>query len=205
MTNPSEENLKTRRKFKPGERKEDILRCLVDMLGTPKFTRVTTASLAENLAFSEAALYRHFENKEQIFILLIQKIEEAIFPQIMQIKESDNLDIEKVVLLVRFILKFADQSPGLCRVLIGDALVLESPKVIKQMSFLFDKIESILQEMLRAHYNHQHNPTPSLAAQSMANFLIGYLIGDIQRFVRSGFVRKPAHHLDQIVDLLLNS
>ncbi|MCH6066164.1 nucleoid occlusion factor SlmA, partial [Salmonella enterica] len=64
---------------KPGERKTQILQTLAEMLEQPHASRITTAALAARLEVSEAALYRHFASKAQMFEGLIEFIETSIF------------------------------------------------------------------------------------------------------------------------------
>ena len=64
---------------KTGERKAQILQTLASMLEEPKAERVTTALLAARLDVSEAALYRHFASKAQMFEGLIEFIEQTLF------------------------------------------------------------------------------------------------------------------------------
>ena len=61
----------TRKRPKPGERREQILQTLAAMLEKPGAERITTAALARQLEVSEAALYRHFASKAQMFEGLI--------------------------------------------------------------------------------------------------------------------------------------
>ncbi|MFM7533948.1 MAG: TetR family transcriptional regulator, partial [Rubrivivax sp.] len=56
-----------RKRPKPGERRVQILQALAAMLEHPGAERVTTAALAARLEVSEAALYRHFASKAQMF------------------------------------------------------------------------------------------------------------------------------------------
>ena len=60
---------------KPGERRLQILQTLASMLENPRGDKVTTAALAAKLDVSEAALYRHFASKAQMFEGLIEFIE----------------------------------------------------------------------------------------------------------------------------------
>jgi AcrR family transcriptional regulator len=60
-----------RKRPKPGERRVQILQALAAMLEQPGAERVTTAALAARLDVSEAALYRHFASKAQMFEGLI--------------------------------------------------------------------------------------------------------------------------------------
>ncbi len=62
-----------------GERKLQILQTLATMLEHPRGERVTTAALAARLDVSEAALYRHFASKAQMFEGLIEFVEQSLF------------------------------------------------------------------------------------------------------------------------------
>ena len=72
-----------------GERKLQILQTLAEMLQDPKGERITTAALAAKLDVSEAALYRHFASKAQMFEGLIEFIESSVFTLINQIVERE--------------------------------------------------------------------------------------------------------------------
>lgn len=64
---------------KSGERKDQILQVLAGMLEGPRAGKITTAALASQLNVSEAALYRHFASKAQMFEGLIGFIEKTLF------------------------------------------------------------------------------------------------------------------------------
>jgi len=68
-----------RKRPKPGERRVQILQALATMLEQPGAERITTAALAARLDVSEAALYRHFASKAQMFEGLIEFIEQTVF------------------------------------------------------------------------------------------------------------------------------
>jgi TetR/AcrR family transcriptional regulator len=73
---------------KPGERKLQILQTLATMLEAPRGEKVTTAALAARLDVSEAALYRHFASKAQMFEGLIEFIETTVFSLVNKIQSS---------------------------------------------------------------------------------------------------------------------
>jgi AcrR family transcriptional regulator len=60
------------------------------MLETPKGEKITTAALAAKLDCSEAALYRHFASKAQMFEGLIEFIEQSLFSVINQITSEES-------------------------------------------------------------------------------------------------------------------
>ena len=81
------------RKYGPksarGERRLQILQTLAHMLEQPNAEKITTAALAKNLDISEAALYRHFASKAQMFEGLIEFIETSMLGLLNQIALSD--------------------------------------------------------------------------------------------------------------------
>src|SRR5207253_6418961 len=114
---------------KPGERRLQILQTLAAMLESPRGEKVTTAALAARLHVSEAALYRHFASKAQMFEGLIEFIETTVFSLINKITTDTPDGVQQCDQIVAVLLKFAEQNPGMTRVLIGDALVHEDERL----------------------------------------------------------------------------
>src|SRR5467141_1163819 len=108
-----------------GERRLEILKALAHMLEAPKWERITTAALAEKLDVSEAALYRHFASKAQMFEGLIEFIESTLFSMVNRITTESTDGAAQAAQMVTLLLGFAEKNPGMTRVLIGDALVNE--------------------------------------------------------------------------------
>ena len=81
---------------KPGERKLQILQTLAEMLQDPKGEKITTAALAAKLDVSEAALYRHFASKAQMFEGLIEFIEQTLFGLINKITSEEQNGVKQL-------------------------------------------------------------------------------------------------------------
>lgn len=113
---------------KPGERRLQILQTLASMLQEPDGERVTTAALAGRLQVSEAALYRHFASKAQMFEGLIEFIESTVFGLVNQITTQHEDGLRQLRGILAMLLSFAEKNPGMTRVLIGDALVTEDDR-----------------------------------------------------------------------------
>ena len=181
---------------KPGERKLQILQTLAGMLEQPGGERITTAALAARLGVSEAALYRHFASKAQMFEGLIEFIEHSVFNLINQITSGQSEvepsgkpdGVHQAGTIVTMLMQFAEKNPGMARVMVGDALVFENERLQLRMNLFFDKTETALKQALRG--------TPELNSQVMSTVAIAFVIGRLQRFVRSGFKRRPTEHLD---------
>src|SRR5437879_5108588 len=134
---------------KPGERKLQILQTLAEMLEQPKGEKITTAALAGKLDVSEAALYRHFASKAQMFEGLIEFIESTVFGLINQITAQQDNGLTQAQAIIGMLLNFAERNPGMTRVLIGDALVNEDERLQLRMNQFFERIELALKQALR--------------------------------------------------------
>ena len=188
-----------RKRPRPGERRVQILQTLATMLEQPDVDRITTAALAGRLQVSEAALYRHFASKAQMFEGLIEFIETSVFTLVNQITEREvggALQARRIVLVL---LQFGEKNPGMARVMVGDALVFEHERLNQRMNQFFDRVEGQLRQSLRLAADAQGSATPSADAQALASGLTALMVGRLQRYARSGFKRLPTEHLDGLL------
>ena len=199
---PPSDEPKVRQRMKPGQRREQILQTLAGMLEQPGTERITTALLAARLDVSEAALYRHFASKAQMFEGLIDFIEHSLFSLINQIAEREGDGAQKAARMVTVLLQFGEKNPGMTRVMVGDALVFENERLHQRMNQLFERIESALRQVLRAAAEANKSASPTVDAQVRAAALLAYALGQLQRFARSGFKRSPIDHLDASLALM---
>ena len=193
-----------RKRPKPGERRVQILQTLAAMLEQPGGERITTSALAARLSVSEAALYRHFASKAQMFEGLIEFIEQSVFSLINQITEREVVAVDGVAgadgarqaaRIIAMLLQFAERNPGMARVMVGDALVFENERLQQRMNLFFDKVESALKQALRGIPGRDSTVTAAVSA--------AFVVGRLQRYVRSGFKRLPTEHLDASLALVL--
>jgi TetR/AcrR family transcriptional regulator len=175
---------------KPGERRLQILQTLAEMLETPKGEKITTAALAGKLECSEAALYRHFASKAQMFEGLIEFIEQSLLGVINQIGREEERGLRQVEMTLGLLLNFAQKNRGMTRVLIGDALVNENERLQTRINGLLDKLEAALKQSLRIAAT-QENLKPDADFGALANLLRCYVVGRWEQYARSGFTREP--------------
>jgi len=191
-----------RKRPRPGERRVQILQVLAGMLEQPGAERVTTAALAAKLEVSEAALYRHFASKAQMFEGLIEFIETSIFSLVNQITEREGSGLAQAQKIVSVLLQFGERNPGMTRVMVGDALVTENERLVARMNQFFDRIESSLRQCLRSAAEASGSATPTVDANAQASVLVSFVIGRLQRYARSGFKRQPTEQLEAALRML---
>jgi TetR/AcrR family transcriptional regulator len=174
-----------------GERRLEILKALAQMLEQPKWERITTAALAEKLDVSEAALYRHFASKAQMYEGLIEFIESSVFTLANKITADEADGERQAAKLVEMVLAFAEKNPGMVRVMTGDALVGEHERLQTRMNQFFDRFESTLKQSLRLAGDGDGGKAGDSDIAARAGAMLRYTIGSLHQFAKSGFTRKP--------------
>ncbi|MCC7484178.1 MAG: nucleoid occlusion factor SlmA [Burkholderiales bacterium] len=174
-----------------GERKLEILQTLAQMLEEPAAERVTTASLAARLGVSEAALYRHFRGKAQMFEGLIEFIESTVFALVNRITSEEKSGLRQLEAVIGVLLGFAQKNRGMTRVLIGDALVNEDARLQARINQLHEKLEAVLKQSLRFGVT-QGELANGVDVGAHANLLMSFVTGRWHQFAKSGFRRDPA-------------
>jgi TetR/AcrR family transcriptional regulator len=185
-----------------GERKVQILQVLAEMLQDPKGERITTAALAAKLQVSEAALYRHFASKAQMFEGLIGFIEETVFGLVNKITAEEQSGAKQVRQVIGMLLSFAERNPGMVRVLIGDALVNEDDRLQTRINQLHDRLESTLKQCLRVAATQPAEGDAAAPASdddtaARANIMLCYVVGRWHQFAKSGFKRRPTEQWEK--------
>jgi TetR/AcrR family transcriptional regulator len=175
---------------KTGERKAQILQTLAAMLEDPKGERITTALLAARLEVSEAALYRHFTSKAQMFEGLIEFIEQTVFTLVNKIQAEEKDAMKQIEATVTTLLGFAQKNPGMTRVLIGDALVNEDDRLQARVNHLMDRLEATLRQSARLAVSAGVLPD-DWDVNAYANAIIAFVLGRWHQFAKSGFKRAP--------------
>ncbi|CAG4910867.1 nucleoid occlusion factor SlmA [Paraburkholderia gardini] len=198
-------------RLKPGERRVHILQTLAAMLEAPKSEKITTAALAARLGVSEAALYRHFASKAQMFEGLIEFIEQSIFGLINQIVSKEPNGVLQARSIALMLLNFAARNPGMTRVLTGEALVGEHERLAERVNQMLERVEASLKQCLRLGLMDVNTQADSAAVPLPADYdpavraslLVSYIIGRWHRFARSGFSRAPGEHAEAQLLLIL--
>ena len=186
---------------RPGERKLQILQTLATMLEQPKGEKITTAALAARLGVSEAALYRHFASKAQMFEGLIEFIESTVFGLINQITTTQENGLLQVQAMTGMLLNFAERNPGMTRVIIGDALVNEDARLQLRMNQFVERVELAIRQAIRLAASQGQAVEAEVATR--ANMITSLVLGRWHRFAKTGFQQNPSENAQAQIQLML--
>ncbi|MCX5542858.1 nucleoid occlusion factor SlmA [Paraburkholderia sp. CNPSo 3076] len=202
---------------KPGERRIHILQTLASMLEAPRGEKITTAALAARLGVSEAALYRHFASKAQMYEGLIDFIEQTLFGLINQIVEKEPSGVLQARAIALMLVNFSTRNAGMTRVLTCEALVGEHERLAERVNQMLDRVEASLRQCLRVDLAQEAerkalsgsdhvNAKPAAKGYDptvRANLVVRYVIGCWHRYAQSGFTRSPSEHADEQIRIIL--
>ena len=176
---------------KTGERRDQILQVVAQMLENPAGEKVTTAALAAKLGVSEAALYRHFKGKAEMFEGLIEFIEQTLFALVNKITGEEKSGVRQIEGIVTVLLAFAQKNRGMTRVLIGDVLVNEDERLQVRINQLHERLEQAIKQALRFGVS-QKEIAQEVDISAQANLVMSFVTGRWHQFAKSGFKRDPA-------------
>ncbi|MDB5855046.1 MAG: transcriptional regulator, TetR family [Herminiimonas sp.] len=172
------------------------------MLEQPKGEKITTAALAARLSVSEAALYRHFASKAQMFEGLIDFIESTVFGLINQITAQQENGLSQAQAIFGMLLNFAERNPGMTRVIIGDALVNEDERLQARMNQFIERVELAVKQSLRVAVSQGQASESDVAVR--ASMIATLVLGRWQRYAKTGFKQKPSEGAQAQIAVLLS-
>jgi TetR/AcrR family transcriptional regulator len=199
----AQEDVPGRKRPKPGERRVQILQALAEMLENPQGERVTTAALAAKIQVSEAALYRHFASKAQMFDGLIAFIEQTIFGLINQIIAKEENGRQQIQDIGIMLLAFSEKNPGMTRVLLGDSLFQEDARLQERINQVLERVEASMKQSFRIMQTQQNIPWAPEDISHRSGLIMSYVVGRWHRFARSGFTKSPLDNAAASMGVLL--
>lgn len=163
------------------------------MLADEPGKKITTAGLAERVGVSEAALYRHFPSKAKMFDGLLDFVDDAVLGSINAIAKDEASSVIKIERTLALLLGFAEKNRGIACILNGYALASECDRVRSRVASFYEKIELQLRQMLR-EAELKESIRPNMTETAASNYLVSYVEGRINQFVRSQFQRSPTEY-----------
>ena len=97
----------------------------------------------------------------------------------------------RIQVMVNVMLEFADKNPGLCRVMTGQVLLKEDPRLTTRIAHLYDVLEAQIRQTYRDAMLAGAFPA-DFNASARANLVMTWVLGRWLRFVLTGFQAHPS-------------
>ena len=180
-----------------GARRFDILKAMVSLLQQEGRKKITTKSLASHIGLSEAALYRHFASKAQMYDSLLESVESSLISLINQIEFSENSGLFQAESITASLMLLPNEQPGIVILLVGDFLANEDPRLQSRISLIFDKLKARIKQSLRTA-QLQKEVTEDYDVELRSQVLLSTILGHWLMFCRSNLLPEQTQIFDEI-------
>jgi TetR/AcrR family transcriptional regulator, fatty acid metabolism regulator protein len=130
------------------DRQKEILDAALDLIDQKGIQGLTIKNLSKKIGISEPAIYRHYENKIEILLTILDLFKDStgrIFEEEIQ---NDFGAIEKIEhLFSRHFSKFAE-NPSLISVIFSEEIFRSEPVLIKKIAEVINKNSLILRKII---------------------------------------------------------
>lgn len=103
-------------------RRAQVARAALRIVGEKGVKGLTTAAIAAEVGISEAALYRHFKNKDDILMETLDKIGEGLQGKMQKLMTSSIPCLEKLKTSFILNLEHIENNPGIPRLVFSDQI-----------------------------------------------------------------------------------
>jgi TetR/AcrR family fatty acid metabolism transcriptional regulator len=154
------------------KRQQEIIESAGKLLMEKGIKGLTTKNLAQEMGFSESALYRHFNNKEDIIVLLLDYLGNNIKERLNVISENDTTSVKKLLQLFESQFRYFNQNPHFVVAVLSEGLFDESEKInqsiMKIIHYKLHLISSIIEVG-----KEKNELTKEIETQDMVHIIIG--------------------------------
>jgi AcrR family transcriptional regulator len=154
------------------DRQIEIIEAAGKILMEKGLKGLTTKNLALEMEFSESALYRHFNNKEDIVVLLLDFLAANMKERLEKAATLEASPIEKLKAIFASQFTYFNQNPHFIVAILSEILLDETGKVITSMmkiiAFKTQLITSVIEEG-----KTKNELTHEISTPEMVHIIIG--------------------------------
>jgi AcrR family transcriptional regulator len=127
------------RKMPHEERQRQIVEAARKIITDRGMEYLTLRMLAKEVGVSQAALYRHVKNKQQILLLVLEDIERTLLDAVLQARERGATALEKLQSILQTHLSYSERRRGVSFLVLNEALRLDDRRLQKRAGGLMGK------------------------------------------------------------------
>lgn len=130
------------------ERQQEIIKVSLELIAERGIQSLTIKNLARKIGFAESAVYRHYENKVQILLAILdffKQSTEHFFSN--QLNSNDNALIKIEKLFLNHFKKFST-SPSLVSVIFSEEIFRNEVELTEKVKEIMNKNTTILKSII---------------------------------------------------------
>ncbi len=128
-------------------RQLDIIQAATKLIGEKGIQNLTTKNLAAEIGFSEAALYRHFKNKNVIISSILEYYKDEIKDVMFGIIQDSTTGILKLEKIIEFLFNRFSSNPAIIMIVFAETsfqndiqLSEQVHSILKQKKMVFEQV-----------------------------------------------------------------
>lgn len=130
-------------------RKKEIVQSSLELIEEGGIRNLTTARIAERVGFSEAALYKHFQTKEEIIETSIDVAGTKLSNKLKKAAEG-VVGLKKLSNVLEAHLQFVEENPGVARLLFSDEIHFNRKKLREKLLQVVEQTTDFVKEVLKS-------------------------------------------------------
>jgi AcrR family transcriptional regulator len=168
------------------ERQQEIIETALGLINEKGIQGLTIKNLSKKLGITEPAIYRHFENKIQILIALLDLLKRNTSGIFESELNSDEPTVQKIERLFEKHFKSFAEMPSLASVVFSEEMFRNEELLIGKISEIIEANNKILLTILK--YGQQKSEIRSdMDAEHLVIFIMGALRLFVKKWQFSGF------------------
>lgn len=168
------------------KRQHEIIESAGRLLMDKGVKGLTTKNLALEMGFSESALYRHFKNKEDIIVLLLDHLYNNIKERLEETQKNDNAPSEKLKAIFQSQFHYFSHHPHFIIAILSEGLFDETEKInryiLKIIAYKTNLISNIIEEGKQIQELNNEISTPEMVHIILGSFRLMMLKWKISKF-----------------------
>ncbi len=173
------------------QRQLEIINVSLKLISESGIQSLTIKNLANKIGFAESAIYRHYENKTQILLAILdffKENSETLFSKQLKSNENALVKIEKI--FMNHFKKFVD-NPSLVAVIFSEDIFRNEAILAERVKEIMNKNIKSLEAIIETGQNNDE-----IRADVAASYLSFMIMGSLRLFV------KQWHMYDYKFDLV---
>jgi AcrR family transcriptional regulator len=168
------ETFRSKRRKMQTKRQQEIIQKALRLIHEKGIQGLTIKNLSNELVISEPAIYRHFENKTQILVTILDSLQQNSAEIFEEALKKDKGSISKIEFLFeRYFLSFS-RVPSLTSVIFSEEVFRNEPKLISKIAEIIGYNNKILLTILKE--GQQNNEIRNdVEAEHLAIVIMGTL------------------------------
>ncbi|HAN68518.1 MAG TPA: TetR family transcriptional regulator [Halieaceae bacterium] len=180
--------MQTRAKHLPAEERRSVtVKAVIDLAGAQNPSEITTAAIAKHMSVTQGSLFRHFPNKEAIWLAVMEWVSERLLDRIDHSVRDVASPLAAMEAMFMSHINFVIEHPGVPRMMFGELQRADMTPAKRMVQTLLARYAVRLQQLIDEGKT-QGELAVAVDATAAATLFIGTIQGLVMQSLLAGDV-----------------